>query len=86
MDFKKVVLPDSEIPRQWYNILADLPTPLDPPLHPGTGKPVSADDLAPIFPMNLIEQEVSQERFIDIPEPVIDTGIPDSGRRWRLAG
>ncbi len=72
MDFKKVVLPDSEIPRQWYNILADLPTPLDPPLHPGTGEPVSADDLAPIFPMNLIEQEVSQERFIDIPEPVLE--------------
>jgi tryptophan synthase beta chain len=72
MDFKTIVLPDSEIPRQWYNILADLPTPMDPPLHPGTGKPVTADDLAPIFPMNLIEQEVSQERFIDIPEPVLE--------------
>jgi len=72
MDFKKIVLPDSEIPRQWYNILADLPTPMDPPLHPGTGEPVTADDLAPIFPMNLIEQEVSQERFIDIPEPVLE--------------
>jgi tryptophan synthase beta chain len=68
----KVLLNDDEIPRQWYNIQADLPKPMNPPLHPGTGKPVGPDDLAPIFPMNLIEQEVSRERWIDIPEPVLE--------------
>lgn len=69
---KKIFLPEQDMPRQWYNITADLPTPMPPPLHPGTGQPVGPDDLAPIFPMNLIEQEVSQERYIDIPEPVLD--------------
>jgi tryptophan synthase beta chain len=68
----KITLSDDEIPRQWYNIAADLPTPMDPPLHPGTGDPVGPEDLAPIFPMSLIEQEVSQERWIDIPEPVLE--------------
>jgi tryptophan synthase beta chain len=72
MEELKVVLEDKEIPRQWYNIQADLPTPMSPPLHPGTGKPVGPDDLAPIFPMNLIEQEVSRERWIDIPEAVLE--------------
>jgi tryptophan synthase beta chain len=68
----KYFLNEDEIPRQWYNIAADMPTPMQPPLHPGTGQPVGPEDLAPIFPMNLIEQEVSQERWIDIPEEVID--------------
>jgi predicted alternative tryptophan synthase beta-subunit len=68
MEVKKIFLPESELPRQWYNILADMPTPMEPPLHPGTGKPVGPEDLAPIFPMNLIEQEVSSQRWIDIPE------------------
>lgn len=72
MEQVKVVLADDEIPRQWYNVLADMPTPMNPPLHPGTGKPVGPQDLAPIFPMNLIEQEVSTERWIDIPEEVIE--------------
>ncbi|MCL5405278.1 MAG: TrpB-like pyridoxal phosphate-dependent enzyme [Deltaproteobacteria bacterium] len=72
MEQRKVVLADNEIPRQWYNILSDLPTPMSPPLHPGTGKPVGPEDLAPVFPMNLIEQEVSTERWIDIPEPVLE--------------
>ncbi|MGD8385638.1 MAG: TrpB-like pyridoxal phosphate-dependent enzyme [Desulfobacteraceae bacterium] len=72
MDVKKIFLPESEMPRQWYNIMADMPTPLEPPLHPGTGQPAGPDDLAPIFPMNLIEQEVSTERWIDIPEPVLE--------------
>ncbi len=67
----RIVLREDEIPRQWYNIQADLPTPMEPPLHPATGEPVGPDDLAPIFPMNLIEQEVSQERWIDIPEPIL---------------
>ena len=72
MEQKKIFLPESELPRQWYNIAADLPTPMEPPLHPGTGQPVGPEDLAPIFPMLLIEQEVSQERFIDIPEEVLE--------------
>ena len=72
MEVKKIFLPESELPRQWYNIMADMPTPMEPPLHPGTGNPVGPDDLAPIFPMPLIEQEVSQERFIDIPEEVLE--------------
>ncbi len=63
-------LPQSRIPRAWYNILADLPTPLAPPLHPGTLKPIGPDDLAPLFPMALIMQEVSTEREIEIPDPV----------------
>ncbi|MEW6667609.1 MAG: TrpB-like pyridoxal phosphate-dependent enzyme [Thermodesulfobacteriota bacterium] len=72
MEVRKIVLPESELPRQWYNIMADMPTPMEPPLHPGTGKPVGPDDLGPIFPMSLIEQEVSPQRFIDIPEPVLE--------------
>ena len=68
----KVFLDESEIPKQWYNIQSDMPTPMSPPLHPGTGLPVGPDDLAPVFPMNLIEQEVSTERWIDIPEEVLD--------------
>ena len=69
---RKILLPESEIPTKWYNIQADLPNPLPPPLHPATGQPVGPDDLAPIFPMNLIEQEVSTQRWIDIPEPVLE--------------
>ena len=72
MERIKVVLQDDEIPRQWYNIQADLPRPMSPPLNPGTGKPLAPEDLAPVFPMNLIEQEASQERWIDIPEPVLE--------------
>ena len=71
MEQVKVTLDDQEIPRQWYNVQADLPKPMSPPLHPGTGKPVAAEDLAPVFPMNLIEQEVSRERWIAIPEEVL---------------
>ena len=72
MRVNKILLPESELPRQWYNIQADLPTPLEPALHPGTGKPVGPDDLTAVFPMPLIEQEVSRERFIDIPDEVIE--------------
>ena len=72
MERVKVLLEDHEIPRQWYNIQADLPTPLRPPLHPATGKPVGPSDLEAIFPMNIIEQEVSRERWIDIPEAVLE--------------
>lgn len=69
---KKIVLPDNEIPRAWYNIQADMPNPVSPPLNPATQKPATAEDLAPIFPMNLIEQEMSSERWIDIPEEIIE--------------
>ena len=60
------------MPTQWYNIMADMPNKPMPPLHPGTKKPIGPEDLAAIFPMELIKQEVSQERYIDIPEEVLD--------------
>jgi tryptophan synthase beta chain len=68
----KYLLSENGIPRAWYNIVADLPQPLSPVLHPGTGQPVGPSDLAPLFPMPLILQEVSAEREIEIPEPVRD--------------
>ena len=68
----KFVLDEECIPRAWYNIVADLPSPPPPPLHPGTMQPLGPDDLAPLFPMALIAQEVSAEREIEIPEPVRD--------------
>jgi tryptophan synthase beta chain len=68
----KIVLPESELPRHWYNVLADAPSPPQPPLHPGTGQPIGPDDLAPLFPMDLILQEVSTDREIAIPEEVLD--------------
>ena len=68
MDFRKITLTEEEMPRQWYNILADIK--MNPPLGPD-GQPVSPDALTPVFPMNLIEQEVSSERWIDIPEEVL---------------
>lgn len=68
MAARKILLSESEIPRQWYNILADIK--MNPPLGPD-GNPVSPDMLAPVFPMNLIEQEVSPDRWIDIPEEVL---------------
>jgi len=68
---KKVYLDPSEMPKQWYNLAADLPTPMLPPLGPD-GKPISPEMLAPVFPMNLIEQEVSSERWIDIPEDILN--------------
>jgi tryptophan synthase beta chain len=73
----KVLLNEDEIPRQWYNLAADLPTPMLPPLGPD-GNPVSPDALAPVFAMPLIEQEVSQKRWIDIPEEVLEILY-----RWR---
>ena len=69
-DEVKINLSEKDMPKFWYNIAADLPTPLPPPLHPGTHNPIGPDDLAPLFPMDLIMQEVSQERDIEIPEPV----------------
>lgn len=79
-DTVKYVLDEKELPTSWYNIVADLPEPPAAVLHPGTGKPVTPDDLAPLFPMAVIEQEVSAERYIEIPKPVRDIL-----RQWRPA-
>ena len=77
-DLVKALLPEAEMPTHWYNIQADLPEPMAPHLHPGTREPLGPEDLAPLFPMALIEQEVSQERYIEIPEP-----IREIYRLWR---
>lgn len=69
---RKIFLKEEEMPREWYNIQADLPNPLPPPLNPATGEPITPDMLAAIFPMNLIEQEVSTERWIRIPDEVLE--------------
>jgi tryptophan synthase beta chain len=74
----KFLLDERDLPTRWYNIQADLPQPLPPVIHPGTMQPIGPQDLAPLFPMELIKQEVSQERWIDIPEPVRDVY-----RQWR---
>jgi len=75
---KKILLNERDLPTQWYNIVADMPNKPLPPLHPATKQPVGPDDLSPIFPMALIEQEVSAERYIDIPEEV-----QEAYRIWR---
>ena len=77
-DSVKYLLDETHIPKVWYNLAADLPTPPPPPLHPGTHQPVGPDDLAPLFPMALIGQEVSAEREIEIPGPVREVY-----RQWR---
>ena len=77
-DTVKYILDESRIPKSWYNLAADLPKPLPPVLHPGTGQPIGPGDLAPLFPMALIMQEVSTEREIEIPEPVREVY-----RQWR---
>jgi tryptophan synthase beta chain len=78
MDKNKFILDEARLPESWYNILADLPVPLPPPLHPVTLQPAGPDDLAPLFPMALIGQEVSTERYIPIPDEVRDVY-----RLWR---
>jgi tryptophan synthase beta chain len=70
MSFKRVLLSENERPQAWYNLLADLPEPLPPPIHPGTMQPLKPAELEPIFAKALIEQEVSQQRWIDIPDDV----------------
>src|SRR5664280_2814297 len=74
----KFLLDESEMPTAWYNIVPDLPSPPPPALHPGTLEPAGPDDFAPLFPMDLILQEVSSERYIDIPG-----GVLDVYRQWR---
>lgn len=71
-DTVKYLLEEKDIPTHWYNIMADLPKPMAPPLHPGTGEPIGPEDLAPLFPMELIKQEVSTDREVEIPEEVRD--------------
>ncbi len=72
MEQVKYLLEEKEMPQYWYNILADLPEPLPPPLHPATKEPIKPEDLAPLFPLELIKQEMSQERYIEIPDEVRD--------------
>src|SRR5690349_11688456 len=74
----KILLDESQLPTQWYNVVPDLPSPPPPPLHPGTLQPVGPDDLAPLFPMDLILQEVTGESYVDIPGEVLDVY-----RQWR---
>ncbi|TVR27221.1 MAG: TrpB-like pyridoxal phosphate-dependent enzyme [Ilumatobacter sp.] len=74
----QIHLSEAEMPTAWYNVIPDLPSPPPPPLHPGTHEPVGPDDLAPLFPMGLIEQEVTGERYVDIPGEVLDVY-----RLWR---
>ncbi|HPT28303.1 MAG TPA: TrpB-like pyridoxal phosphate-dependent enzyme [Bryobacteraceae bacterium] len=78
-DTVKYTLDESRIPKFWYNLSADLPTPVPPVLHPGTLQPITPDDLAPLFPMELIKQEVATEREIEIPKPVREIY-----RLWRV--
>ena len=77
-DNVKFSLNETDIPKNWYNIMADLPSPPPPVLHPGTKQPIGPEDLAPLFPMAVIQQEVSVEREVEIPEPVRDVY-----RQWR---
>jgi tryptophan synthase beta chain len=74
----KIMLPEDAIPTAWYNVAADLPFPLPPPIHPGTGQPLQPEDLAPIMPRSIIDQEMSRERWIEVPAPV-----RDAYRLWR---
>ncbi len=72
MNQYKYLLQEKDLPTQWYNVLADLPSPLPPPIHPATHEPIGPEALAPLFPMALIQQEVSSDRYIDIPDEVLE--------------
>ena len=78
MDDTKIFLSEKEMPQAWYNIAPDLPAPLAPPIHPGTHKPIGPEDLAPIFPMELIKQEVTMDPWVEIPDEVME-----AYRIWR---
>src|SRR5450830_1231676 len=69
---ERILLSEKEIPQQWYNVQADLLKPLAPPLNPGTNQPIKPEELYPIFPKGLVAQEMSQERWIDIPNEVLE--------------
>jgi tryptophan synthase beta chain len=77
-EYTKILLEENQIPTQWYNVIADLPEPPPPALHPATHEPATAEDFAPLFPVALIEQEVTTERYVDIPGEVLDVY-----RLWR---
>ena len=68
----KYLLQEKDLPTQWYNVMADLPSPVPPPIHPATHEPIGPEALAPLFPMALIQQEVSTDRYIDIPDEVLE--------------
>ncbi len=90
METTKILLDENELPKRWYNIQADLLTPLDPPLNPQTKERITPDDLSAIFPMSLIEQEVSTDRWIKIPEEVrdgkmVNPGDPDEAIRQSIS-
>ena len=70
MKTRKITLTEQEIPEQWYNVVADMPNKPLPPLHPGTKEPIGPEALAPLFPQALIQQEVSTEKWITIPDEV----------------
>jgi tryptophan synthase beta chain len=70
MKNRKITLSENEIPDKWYNIIADMPNKPLPPLHPGTKEPIGPEALAPLFPMELIKQEVCAEKWMDIPDEV----------------
>ena len=72
VDQHKILLEEAEMPTRWYNVIPDLPSPPPPPLHPATMQPVGPDDLAPLFPLVLILQEVTQDSYVDIPDEVLD--------------
>ena len=75
----KFTLTEDQMPTQWYNVVPDLPSPPPPALHPGTLQPAGPEDFMPLFPMDLILQEVSQDRFVDIPGAVLDIY-----RQWQI--
>ncbi|MFZ4558677.1 MAG: TrpB-like pyridoxal-phosphate dependent enzyme, partial [Saprospiraceae bacterium] len=72
MKTRKILLTEQEVPDHWYNIIADMPNKPLPPLHPGTKEPIGPEALAPLFPMELIKQEVTAEKWVQIPDPVRD--------------
>lgn len=78
MESTKIILDENEMPQKWYNILPDLPNPLDPPLNPATNEPIKIEELEPIFAGELIKQELSSDRYISIPEEILDIY-----RMWR---
>lgn len=87
MERNKILLDESEMPTAWYNLVPDLPSPPPPAFHPGTLQPAGPDDFAPLFPMAIIMQEVSQDRYIDIPAArVLRCRHPVRAQRGHRAG
>ncbi|KXS41864.1 MAG: tryptophan synthase beta chain, partial [Methanohalophilus sp. T328-1] len=72
MEYTKYILDENDMPKKWYNILPDMPTPLEPPLNPATNEPIKPEELEPLFARELIKQEMSDKRYIDIPDEIKD--------------